>query len=123
MEELKKYLEGKVALGAGNLQQAFSIVHRTSKSKELKSTFGGNPSGITTGARTDEMTFKVLIREEGVERDYDRAYDNDETVQIRMKVPGKTITVTGEIQEMETTAEQGQAVEKSVKVIGVGSTS
>lgn len=119
-EELKKYPEAKLALGPGNLQQAHSCTHKTSKSKELKSTFGGNPSGITSGARSDELNFKVLIREEGVERDYWSAYENDETVQMRMKVPGKTLTITGEITDLETTGEQGNAVELTGTLKGVG---
>lgn len=118
-DELPKYEKGKVALGAGNLQQASDITITRTKTKDVKGTLAKESAGIFTGSGSAELTMKVMPTEDGVERDYDRAYENDEKVQFRLKLSGRTIVFTGEISDLTDTSSEGAPAELEVKAKGI----
>ena len=112
-EEFKRYPKARVAMGAGDLRDAVDITHKTSKGVEQVHTLVANPSGLVTGKKTSEISFKSAISAEGFERDYYSKYENEESVQFRIKLPGKTITQTGLITDLEVTSNVDGVIEFS----------
>jgi len=100
-EEFADYPKGRISMGAGDLVDVFDIGHKYEVGEELVHTIRKNPAGSTGGKRKSEITFKAAIPAEGFERDYHGKAVKREKFQLRLKLPGKTITQVGRLSIVE----------------------
>jgi hypothetical protein len=91
------YPHGKIAVEGGELQDAYDISCTFEDSEKDVHTFrnGGQPSGSVGGHRRLTVTFKSKISRTGFERDFLGNWNRRKVIQVKVKVPGKTITCTG----------------------------
>jgi len=91
----KIYPRGRIALGNGDLIDVTNVkVMHTNNSKQVH-TMNRPGSGIVMGNEETNITYDAVVSEEGQERDYFALVKTGKIVQLRVKVPGETITVKG----------------------------
>lgn len=93
------YPKGQIAYNGGNLQDAYDIQTKLEDGETDVHTLRNNgmASGSHGGKRKGEVTFKSAVSQAGFERDYLGAWHKRKVVNIRVKVPGKTISITGRL--------------------------
>lgn len=114
------YPKGRYSLGPGDLIDVFDVNVAYEDGEKAVSTLRNNPAGSTHGARSCRHTFKSAISEESFERDWMGKYRKREVVQGRLKVPGKTFTITGRLTQPQVVSNIDNFIEFTVSVIGRG---
>lgn len=114
----KIYPKGRLALGNGDLLDVTNVRHRVSNNGKLVHTIARSPSGVFKGNIDTELSFDAVVSEDGFERDYLKAVMNGEIKQLRIKVPGETITVKGMPTERSVEFGMDDAIKYSVNFIG-----
>lgn len=117
-DEQKFYPKGRLSKGAGDLVDVTECTVKASKGRKQVGTLRNPTSGVTNGEETNELTFKCVLSQDGFERDFEADYQKDKFAQYRLKVPGKTYTINGMIDDLEITSTKDGAIEFSAKVIG-----
>lgn len=112
------YPRGRVAMGAGDLNDAYDIAIARAKGVKQESTLRMDPAGTSRGPKTGSITFKSKISETGFERDYDGPYERHENVQVRVKIPGKTYVCVGQLDDLNVTSNVDGAIDFSCKIVG-----
>lgn len=114
------YPKGKIALEGGELQDAYDINLAFTDNETSVHTFRGNgqPSGSTGGKREAKCTFKSAISKAGFERDYLGNWHKRKVIQLRVKLPGKTVTITGRLTEPSVTSNVDGFVDFSCSLKG-----
>jgi hypothetical protein len=94
-EEQKIYPRGQIALDNGDLIDVTNVkMDHTNNAKQVH-TIRQKGAGITLGVEETNITFDMVINEDGFERDYFTFVKKGRVKQLRLKVPGKTYTVNG----------------------------
>jgi hypothetical protein len=98
-KEYADYPKGKFSIQGGELQDVFDVNCTFEDGETTVHTFKnkGEACGSTSGKRKAAITFKSSISEAGFERDYLGNWRKRRVINGRMKVPGKTISVTGRL--------------------------
>ncbi len=114
------YPKGQIAYNGGNLQDAFDIQLKLEDGETDVHTLRNNGMavGSTGGKRRAEITFKSAISQAGFERDYFGAWQKRKVVNIRVKVPGKTFSITGRLRQPAISANLDSFVEFTVTLGG-----
>jgi hypothetical protein len=114
------YPKGQIAVNGGNLQDAFDIQVKFDDGETDVHTLrnGGMAAGSTGGKRKCEITFKSAIGQEGFERDYMGNHSKRKVVNVRVKVPGKTISVTGRFRQPSISSNLDGFIEFTVTIGG-----
>jgi hypothetical protein len=91
------YPKGKIAVEGGELQDCYDVNLSFEDGETDVHTFrnAGQPSGSTAGKRKATVTFKSAISRAGFERDFLGRWNRRRVTQVRVKIPGKTVTITG----------------------------
>lgn len=100
------YPKARIAVEGGELQDSYDINCAFTDGETLVHTHrnNGQPSGSTGGKRSCKVTWKSSISKAGFERDYLGNWERRKVVQTRIKLPGKTITVTGRLKDLNFTS-------------------
>jgi hypothetical protein len=114
------YPKGQVAVQGGDLQDAYDINCAFTDGETLVHTFKGKgqASGSTGGKRSCKITFKSALGKAGFERDYLGNWEKRKVIEVRLKVPGKTITCTGRLKEPNWTSNLDSFIDFSVTIEG-----
>lgn len=115
------YPKGQVALGAGDLVDCADITMSFEDGEKVLATLRLNPAGSTHGMRSCTASFKSLISNEGLERDYMTNYRKRTVMQLRLKVPGLVFTCTGRFSKPQIVANVDNAIEFTVTLVGKAS--
>jgi|GEM_PF-5127381 len=113
-----KYPKARLSFGAGDLIDVYDANLNITDGRQLVSTLRVNPSGWTEGKHSSNLTFKSAVSEEGFERDYLKKWKKGETVRIRLKVPGKTITISGVLTNPVLTNNTDGFIDFSISTLG-----
>jgi len=91
----KIYPRGRIALGNGDLIDVTNIKVTTKNNAKQVHTIAQKGAGITMGVEETTVSYDSVISEDGQERDYFQLVKTGKIVQLRIKLPGETITVQG----------------------------
>lgn len=94
-DPLPYYPKGRIALGNGDLMDVENVKITVKNGAKLKHTLRRSPSGVVLGVKEVELSFEGTVSEAGYERDYIGAVLAGTVKQLRIKVPGETLTFTG----------------------------
>jgi hypothetical protein len=91
--------KAKISVQGGELQDCYDISLVYEDGETTVHTFKnkGEASGSTGGKRKTTLTWKSAIPETGFERDYMGNWRKRKVVNARVKIPGKTFSVTGRL--------------------------
>lgn len=117
--EQRFYPKGYLAMGNGDLVQVTNISHQLNNDAKQVSTIRLGQAGITLGPGSSQVSFDAVIDEGGAERNYWRDCMNGNIRQLRLKLPaGRTLTINGVFQSVNTDAPIDDAVKVSCTFIG-----
>lgn len=118
MADTKKYPRGQIALGSGDLHDAVNIkVTHTNNAKQVH-TIRQKGAGITLGTEETTVSFETVVSEDGPERDYFEAVKKGRIKQLRVKLPGETITVNGVFKSRDFELPLDDAIKLNLEFIG-----
>ena len=117
-EPQKLYPRGFIAMENGDLIQVTNIkVDHVNNAKQVH-TIRKKGAGIVFGVEETTVSFDSVVDEEGPERDYLGMLKNGELKQIRLKVPGDTISVNGAVSALSKELPLDDTIKFSITFIG-----
>jgi hypothetical protein len=118
MADAQVYPRGQIAQGSGDLIDVTNIkVTHTNNAKQVH-TLRQKGAGITLGVEETTVSFDCAIGEQGQERDYFKLVKGGKITQVRIKVPGETITVNGAYQSRDFELPLDAEIKLSLNFIG-----
>lgn len=112
------YPRGQIAEGAGDLIDVTNVKVTTTNNGKQVHTIRRKGAGITLGTEETTVTFDSVISEEGQERDYFKKVKKGTIQQLRIKVPGETLTVQGSYTTRDFELPLDDAIKLSLTFIG-----
>jgi hypothetical protein len=112
------YDRGAIALGNGDLITVTDVkVDTTDNSKQVH-TIRRTGAGITQGVQETTVTFNAVIGDQGEEADWLNLVKKKILKTLRIKVPGRTITVVGKFKDVGYELPIDDAVKVALTFIG-----
>lgn len=94
-EPQKIYPRGFIAMDSGDLIDVTNVKHDITNNAKQVHTIRQKGAGVTLGVEETTISFDAVVSEDGPERDYLRFLKTGTIKQIRIKIPGETISVNG----------------------------
>lgn len=94
-DKQKIYSRGFIAMGNGDLLTVTNVKFDLKNNAKQVHTLRREGDGIFFGPQETTVSFDFVINEEGPERDWFALVQKKQIKQLRLKIPGKTITVNG----------------------------
>lgn len=117
-DEQKIYPRGRIALESGDLIDVTNVkIDHTNNAKQVH-TIRQKGAGITMGVEETTVSYDIVVSEDGLERDYINFVKRGRIKQLRMKVPGETITVNGVFQSQSYELPLDDSIKLSMTFIG-----
>jgi len=117
-EPQKLYPRGWIAMGNGDLIQVTTIkIDHTNNAKQVH-TIRRNGAGVTLGVEETTVSFDAVVDQDGCERDYLKMLKRGHIKQLRVKVPGETITITGVVSALSKELPLDAEIKYSITFIG-----
>lgn len=114
----KRYIRGQIALASGDLIDVTNVrVSHTNNAKQVH-TIRQKGAGIALGVEETTVSFDAVISEDGQERDYFALVKKGTIAQLRIKLPGETITVQGAFQSRDFDLPLDDAIKLSMNFVG-----
>lgn len=117
-EEQLQYPRGQIAMGNGDLLQVTNVKIDHVNGAKQQHTLRRMGAGISMGVEETTVSFDAIVDEEGSERDYLKLLKKGTIKQLRMKVPGETITVNGVASALSRELPIDDAIKYSITFIG-----
>ncbi len=114
----KIYPRGRIALGGGDLVDVTNIKITTTNNAKQVHTIAQKGAGITLGVEETTVTYDSVISEDGQERDYFQLVKTGKIGQVRLKLPGETITVEGVYKSRDFEMPLDDSIKLSMEFIG-----
>lgn len=119
-DDFKDYPKGRLSVGPGDLIDVYDVNFAFEDGEKIVATLRANPSGSTGGTRSCNGTFKSSISSDGFERDFWGPYEKRKKVNIRLKIPGKVLTLVGRYSKPNITSNIDNFIDFSIVVMGRG---
>lgn len=97
VDDFNDYPKGTVAQGAGDCIDVFDWGFDGEDGEKIVATLRQNPAGSTFGTKSGKLNITSAISHAGFERDWFGKWEKREVVELRLKLPGITITITGRL--------------------------
>lgn len=94
-DSFKSYPRGAIAMGGGDLMQVTNVKIDTGNGGKIKHTLRKRGAGAVLGNEETTVSFDFEVDEDGQEREYLKMVKKGQIKQLRIKIPGETITVNG----------------------------
>lgn len=114
----KIYPRGAIAMGNGDLFDVTDVKVDTTNGAKQIHTLRKKGSGISMGVEETKVSFNAVVSEDGPERDYLRIVKNGTIKQLRIKIPGETLTVEGTADSRSLELPLDGAIKYSINFIG-----
>jgi len=115
----EKFPKARIAFGAGDLNKAIDVTLTRNRNVKNIATMRKRNAGQSSGAKDDSLEFTLVVGEDGLERDFDGAYDREETVNLRLKIPGGlTYPFDGQFDNPVISSQVDGATTYKCKVVG-----
>jgi hypothetical protein len=112
------YPRGRAAFGGGDLVDVTNVKVETTNNAKQVHTIRRRGAGFTLGTEETTVTFDLVVSENGEERDWIDTLKRGLVKQIRLKLPGRTMTVNGTVKSISTEMPIDDAIKQSVTFIG-----
>ena len=120
MGDTKTYSKARIAMASGDLMQGTNLKVSTDNSAKTVPTLRRpRGAGVTVGEEKTSVSFDFVIDDDGAERDYIKDLRTGKIRQLRVKVPGETITVNGVIKKRDLDGNVDDAIKGSVEFVGI----
>jgi predicted secreted protein len=117
-EPQKKYPRGFIAMGNGDLIQVPNIkVDHKNNAKQVH-TIRKKGAGIVMGVEETSVSFDAVVDGNGPERNYMKMLKTGEIKQLRIKIPGETISVNGVVSDLSKELPLDAEIKFSITFIG-----
>ena len=114
----KVYPRGRIAVGSGDLIDVTNIKVTTTNNAKQVHTILQKGAGVTLGVEETTVTFDSVISEDGQERDYFALVKSGRITQLRIKIPGETLTVEGTYKTRDFELPLDDSIKLSMEFIG-----
>src|SRR6185436_8097716 len=94
-QDQKIFPKGQIAMGNGDLVDVYNVKHEITNNAKQIHTLRRKGAGMTLGTEETTVTFEATVSEDGPERDYLKAIKRGLIRQLRIKIPGETLTING----------------------------
>ncbi len=112
------YPRGRASFGGGDLVDVINVKIETTNNAKQVHTIRRRGAGFTLGTEETNVSFDLVVSEHGEERDWIDAMKRGLVKQIRLKLPGRTMTVNGTVKSISTEMPIDDAIKQSVTFIG-----
>jgi hypothetical protein len=112
------YPRGQIAMGNGDLIDVTNVKLDHSNGAKQVHTIRQKGAGITLGVEESTTSFDAVVSEDGPERDYMKMLKRGDIKQIRLKIPGETITINGTVSARSLEIPLDDAIKYSITFIG-----
>lgn len=119
----KVYPRGQIALGNGDLTQVTDVKLDDSNEAKNVHTLRESPSGVVVGKKEHALSFNAVVDAGGFEQDYFKLLMDGTIKQVRIKVPGETITFTGVVSKRSLELPLDTEIKYSIDMVGRSETS
>jgi len=118
VDDFADYPKGSVSQGPGDLIDVFDYTFDGEDGEKIVATLRQNPAGSTFGTRSVTLGFTSAVSHAGFERDWMGKWTKREVIEIRLKLPGITITITGRLTKPNITASTDDFIKFKISVLG-----
>lgn len=112
------YPRGAIALGSGDLIDVTNVKIDLANGAKQVHTIRQKGAGFTLGVEETTVTFDAVISDQGEERDYFDLLKKGRIRQIRLKIPGRTMTVNGTVSSIGVELPLDDAIKQNITFIG-----
>lgn len=117
-EPQQVFPRGFIAMGNGDLIQVTNVkIDHTNNAKQVH-TIRQKGAGITLGVEETTVSFDAVVSEDGPERDYLRMLKRGDLRQLRVKIPGETISINGTVSQLSKELPLDSEIKFSITFIG-----
>jgi hypothetical protein len=117
-DDMKLFPKGAIAMGNGDLIDVINVKIDQSNGAKLQHTIRQKGAGISLGVEETTVSFDAISSEDGAERDYLKLLKKGTIKQLRIKVPGETMTVNGMVSKRSLEIPLDDAVKYTIEFIG-----
>ena len=117
-EPQKLFPRGFIAMGNGDLIQVTTVKIDTSNGAKQVHTIRQKGAGFTTGVEETTVSFDAVVSEDGPERDYLKMLKRGLIKQLRIKIPGETLSITGVVSTRSLELPLDAEIKYSITFIG-----
>lgn len=114
----KVYPRGRIATGSGDLIDVTNIKVNTTNNAKQVHTIIQKGAGVTLGVEETTVSFDSVVGEDGQERDYFFLVKSGRIGQVRIKIPGETMTVEGAYKTRDFELPLDDSIKLSLEFIG-----
>lgn len=112
------YERGRIAMGSGDLIDVTNVkIDLTNNGKQVH-TLRQKGAGNVLGTEETTVTFDYVVSDQGEEADYFAMCKNGTIKQLRLKIPGRTMTVNGIYKDVSIEMPLDDAIKGSCTFIG-----
>lgn len=116
--DILTYPRARVALDNGDLVDVTNVKLDSTNNAKLVHTLRRSPAGVVLGNHETTVSMDVAVSEEGLEREYLDMVRTGTVKQVRLKVPGKTLTVEGKFSDFGIEGPVDAEIKTTLKFIG-----
>lgn len=117
-EPQKIFPRGYIAMGNGDLIQVVNVkIDHTNNAKQVH-TIRQKGAGITLGVEETTVSFDAVVSEDGPERDYLKMLKKGQIKQLRVKIPGETLSINGVVSQRSVELPLDAEIKFSITFIG-----
>lgn len=109
---------GRIALGSGDLIDVTNIKYTHTNNAKQVHTIRSRGDGIVLGNEESTVSYDCVVSGDGVERDYFQLVKGGRIVQLRLKLPGETITVEGSYKSRDFEMPLDDTIKLSLEFVG-----
>ncbi|WP_437759484.1 hypothetical protein [Sorangium sp. So ce1389] len=117
-DKQKVYPRGSIAMGNGVLMTVTNVSVDLNNNAKQVHTLRSEADGIFFGPQETTISFNFVVNEEGLERDFIGMLQKKQVKQLRIKVPGKTITTNGAVRSVRIEFAVDNEIGGTVEFIG-----
>lgn len=109
---------GQIALDTGDLIDVTNVKISTTDNSKQVHTIRQKGAGITQGVEETTITFEAVVSEFGEEADWMAFVKTSTIKQLRIKLPGRTITANGKFNSIDYELPLDDSIKASLSFIG-----
>lgn len=111
------YPRGRIALDSGDLIDVTNVKLDSTNNAKLVHTLRQPGAGVVFGNQETTISFDAAISEDGPERDYFMLVQKGTVKQLRLKIPGKTLSAEGVFKDVNVEIPLDAEVKQSMTFI------
>ncbi len=112
------YPKARISLGGGDLQDVTNLKANSTNNAKQVHTILQQGAGITEGVKESTISWDSVISSEGFERDYVNLLDTAVIFQLRVKIPGLTLTYEGTLKTIDLEGPLDDSIKLSCEFVG-----